>query len=81
MAWDFSTDSKFAEKVSWVKDFVWDEVEPLDALFPGSEYLPLTDERRTIVDPINSRSAIAGYGLRTSDLSSAAKGLAPRSSH
>jgi acyl-CoA dehydrogenase len=77
VACDFSTDSEFAEKASRVKDFVWDEVKPLDAPFPGCEYLPITDERRKIVDPINSRSAIAGYGLCTSDLSSAAKGLAP----
>jgi NAD(P)-dependent dehydrogenase (short-subunit alcohol dehydrogenase family) len=28
MACNFSTDSEFAEKASWVKDFVWDEVEP-----------------------------------------------------
>jgi hypothetical protein len=59
------------------KGFVWDEVKPLNAPFPGCEYLPITDERRKIVDPINNRSAIAGYGLCTSDLSSAAKGLAP----
>jgi acyl-CoA dehydrogenase len=60
VACDFSTDSEFAEKASRVKDFVWDEVKPLNAQFPGCEYLPITDERRKIVDPINSRSAIAG---------------------
>ena len=77
MAWDFSTDSKFAEKVSWVKDFVWDEVEPLDALFPGCEYLPLTGERRKIVDPIEQHVRDRGLWLCTSDLSLAAKDLAP----
>jgi acyl-CoA dehydrogenase len=55
MAWDFSTEPEFAEKVDWVRTFVREEVEPLDALFPGCEYLPLTDDRRKIVDPLKQQ--------------------------
>jgi len=77
MACNFSTDSEFAEKASWVRDFVWDEVEPLDAPFPGCEYLPLTGERRKIVDPIEQHVRDRGLWLCTSDLSLAAKDLAP----
>jgi alkylation response protein AidB-like acyl-CoA dehydrogenase len=55
MAWDFSTDPEFQEKLNWVRTFAADEVEPLDVLFPGCEYLPLNDERRKIVDPLKQQ--------------------------
>ena len=55
MAWDFSTDVEFEKKLDWVREFVREEVEPLDVLFPGCEYLPLDEERRKIVDPLKQR--------------------------
>lgn len=55
MTWDFSTEPEFQEKLEWIKTFVEQEVEPLDVLFPGCEYLPLDDERRKIVDPLKQR--------------------------
>jgi alkylation response protein AidB-like acyl-CoA dehydrogenase len=55
MAWDFSTEPEFEKKLDWIREFVREEVEPLDTLFPGCEYLPLTDERRPIVDPLKQR--------------------------
>ena len=55
MSWDFSTDTEFEKKLDWVREFVREEVEPLDVLFPGCEYLPLDEERRTIVDPLKQR--------------------------
>ncbi|GAA4658485.1 acyl-CoA dehydrogenase family protein [Gordonia humi] len=55
MTWDFSTDPEFQAKLDWIKTFVEEEVEPLDVLFPGCEYLPLDDERRAIVDPLKQR--------------------------
>ena len=55
MAWDFSTEPEFAAKLDWIADFVRDEVEPLEVVFPGCEYLPLDDERRRIVDPLKQR--------------------------
>lgn len=55
MAWDFSTEPEFEAKLDWIRTFVRDEVEPLDALFPGCEYLPLDDERRTFVDPLKQQ--------------------------
>lgn len=36
MAWDFSTEPEFEEKLDWIRTFVREEVEPLDVLFPGS---------------------------------------------
>jgi acyl-CoA dehydrogenase len=35
MAWDFSTDPEFAAELDWMRDFVRDEVEPLDLVFRG----------------------------------------------
>ena len=55
MAWDFSTEPEFEKKLDWVRTFVRDEVEPLDAVFPGCEYLPLDDERRKIIDPLKQQ--------------------------
>ncbi len=52
MAWDFSTEPEFEQKLEWIRQFVRDEVEPLEVLFPGCEFLPLDDERRRIVDPL-----------------------------
>src|SRR5436305_13797602 len=61
MAWDFSTEPEFAEKLDWIREFVRDEVEPLEVLFPGCEYLPLNDQRRKIVDPLKQQ--VRDHGL------------------
>ncbi|HLS00183.1 acyl-CoA dehydrogenase family protein [Mycolicibacillus parakoreensis] len=55
MAWDFSTEPEFEAKLDWIRAFVREEVEPLEVLFPGCEYLPLNDQRRRIVDPLKQR--------------------------
>lgn len=55
MAWDFSTEPEFQDKLDWIRTFVHDEVEPLEVLFPGCEFLPLDDERRAIVDPLKQQ--------------------------
>ena len=34
MAWDFSTDPEFQEKLDWVEQFCKEKVEPLDYVFP-----------------------------------------------
>ncbi|MCX2932006.1 acyl-CoA dehydrogenase family protein [Mycobacterium sp. CVI_P3] len=55
MAWDFSTEPEFEEKLEWIRNFVREEIEPLEVIFPGCEFLPLTDERRRIIDPLKQR--------------------------
>lgn len=55
MAWDFSTEPEFQAKLDWIAEFVRDEVEPLEVLFPGCEYLPLDAQRRKIVDPLKAQ--------------------------
>ena len=34
MAWDFSTDPEFQEKLDWVEQFCREKVEPLDYVLP-----------------------------------------------
>ena len=55
MSWDFSTEPEFEKKLDWIREFVREEVEPLEVLFPGCESLPLNDERRRIVDPLKQQ--------------------------
>ncbi len=52
---DFSVEPEFETKLEWIRKFVREEVEPLEVLFPGCEFLPLDDERRAIVDPLKQQ--------------------------
>ena len=52
MAWDFSTEPEFQEKLDWTREFVQERVEPLDLLYPHRQFHPLDDELRPIVDPM-----------------------------
>jgi acyl-CoA dehydrogenase len=55
MAWDFETDPDFQEQLDWVDQFVRDEVEPLDLLWGGLEFTPLSNELRPIIDPLKQQ--------------------------
>ncbi|BBY64272.1 acyl-CoA dehydrogenase family protein [Mycolicibacterium helvum] len=55
MAWDFSTEPEFEEKLEWIRNFVREDIEPLEVIFPSCEFLPLNEERRRIVDPLKQR--------------------------
>ena len=52
MAWDFSTEPEFEEKLEWMRGFVRDRIQPLDLLYGGRAFHPLDDELRPIVDPL-----------------------------
>jgi acyl-CoA dehydrogenase len=55
MAWDFSTEPDFEDKLTWMRSFVRDEVEPLDLMAPAQAFLPLDDELRPVVDPLKEQ--------------------------
>ena len=55
MSWDFETDPEFQAKLDWADAFVREEVEPLDLVWGGLEYIPLDAERRAIIDPLKQR--------------------------
>lgn len=62
MAWDFSTEPEFQDKLDWAGTFVREEVEPLDLVWPAPlNYQPLTPERRKVVDPL--KQAVRDHGL------------------
>ena len=52
VSWDFETDPEFQAKLDWADAFVREEVEPLDLVWGGLEYIPLDAERRAIIDPL-----------------------------
>ncbi|MET0147021.1 MAG: acyl-CoA dehydrogenase family protein [Ilumatobacteraceae bacterium] len=55
MAWDFSTDPEFQEKLDWADAFVREEVEPLDLAFPHQEFNPPTPAIRSVIDPLKQQ--------------------------
>jgi hypothetical protein len=54
VAWDFSTEPEFAEKLDWVQQFCRDEVEPLDLVFPGAAY-SRDPKAKALADPLKQR--------------------------
>jgi acyl-CoA dehydrogenase len=54
MAWDFSTDPEFQEKLDWVERFCREEIEPLDLVFPGA--VRSRDPKvKALVDPLKQQ--------------------------
>jgi acyl-CoA dehydrogenase len=56
MAWDFSTEPEFQAKLDWIRDFVREEIEPLDLAF-GSHvvYDKSHPVHREVVRPLQAR--------------------------
>jgi acyl-CoA dehydrogenase len=52
MGWDFETDPEYQKKLDWANEFVREEVEPLDYVFPHKQFTPMTDVMRKIIDPL-----------------------------
>lgn len=61
MGWDFQTDPEYQAKLDWVDQFVREQVEPLDFLFPHQQYVPLDEGRRRIIDPL--KQEVRNQGL------------------
>ncbi len=55
MAWDFTTEPEFQEKLDWMDEFVREEVEPLDLVWGGRAFHPLDDTLRKVVDPLKQQ--------------------------
>jgi acyl-CoA dehydrogenase len=52
MAWDFSTDAEFQEKLDWMKVFVREEIEPINILWPDLHHSPPAPWMKKIIDPL-----------------------------
>ncbi len=55
MAWDFSTEPEFQEKLDWVADFCKNEIEPLDLVFPYAVRLKRNPKVRALVEPLQQQ--------------------------
>src|SRR5438132_2342495 len=55
MAWDFSTEAEFEEKLQWMREFVRDEVEPLEMLFGAYTFHPLPPKLKELIDPLKQQ--------------------------
>jgi acyl-CoA dehydrogenase len=64
MAWDFTTEPEFQEKLDWVTSFVEDKVYKVDTLWPHDNYKPtkdLTDEQKNVIGPL--KEEVRRHGL------------------
>lgn len=52
MAWDFTVEPEFQELLDWTEAFVETKVSRLDLLWPHDVYRPMTDEQRSVIDPL-----------------------------
>ena len=57
MAWDFSTEPEFQEKLDWIQQFCEERVEPLHHIFPHAVRLPDPTVKR-----LRARSPAGGEG-------------------
>jgi acyl-CoA dehydrogenase len=64
MAWDFTTEPEFQEKLDWMDGFVRDEIEPLDLVWGGKAFHPLSDTLRKVVDPLKQQVRDRGLWAR-----------------
>ncbi len=55
MAWDFSTDPEFEQKLEWIRRFKAEHIDPLDLLYPGRAFFPLDEETGPIVEPLKQK--------------------------
>ena len=77
MAWDFSTEPEFQEQLDWMRDFVREEIWPIESIFAEIE----RGRASRVRSPrCRSRSASAGCGRPTSRPTSAARASARSSS-
>jgi acyl-CoA dehydrogenase len=67
MAWDFETDPDYQKMLDWADEFVREEVEPLDHVFPHQQFVPMDDTRRRIIDPL--KEEVRRQGLWATHLS------------
>ncbi|MEW5811946.1 MAG: acyl-CoA dehydrogenase family protein [Actinomycetota bacterium] len=58
--WDFSTDPEYQGLLDWADEFVRDEVEPLDLVWPHLQFTAPTTARRRVVDDLKQRVRTKG---------------------
>ena len=61
MAWDFSTDPAYQEKLDWAATFVRTEIEPLDLVYPHRQLHTQPAELKALLAPL--KAAVREQGL------------------
>jgi acyl-CoA dehydrogenase len=61
MAWDFCTEPEFEAQLGWMRDFVRDEIAPLDLVFPHMDHRVPPSWLKSVVDPL--KRAVRERGL------------------
>ena len=52
MAWDFTTEPEYQKKLDWADQFVRENVEPLDLLYPKLAFSPLEEPLKGLVNQL-----------------------------
>ena len=74
MSWEFETEPEFQSKLDWMKTFVQEEIEPLDALWPHDVYRrPMDPDVAEVIRPLQQR--VRDEGLWASHLGPELGGL------
>jgi len=61
VSWDFETDPDYQAKLDWADEFVREEVEPLDLVWPHQAFHTPGPARRAVLDPL--KAAVREQGL------------------
>jgi acyl-CoA dehydrogenase len=61
MSWDFETEPEYQAKLDWADEFVREQVEPLDLIWPGLVFTPPDGTVRKVIDPL--KQAVRDQGL------------------
>jgi len=61
MSWDFETDAAFEAQLQWMREFVREEIEPLDVLWPDDVYRqPQREEVNVLLRPLKKQVRARG---------------------
>jgi acyl-CoA dehydrogenase len=55
VAWDFSTDEAFEEQLAWMREFVRDEVAPVEILWPNHHHRVPPPWLKQVIDPLKQQ--------------------------
>ena len=61
MSWDFETEPEYQAKLDWADEFVREQVEPLDLIWPDLVFTPPGETVRKVIDPL--KQAVRDQGL------------------
>jgi acyl-CoA dehydrogenase len=61
MSWDFETEPEYQAKLDWADEFVREQVEPLDLIWPHLVFTPPSETVKKVIDPL--KQAVRDQGL------------------